>query len=116
MANHWGATTPCLLAYILVTIPVLHVGLASALTQKIAIPDFIIGELMKETKGQLLVYSLAILIAYINIRLMLVIPLVSLKHLTAWQSIKESWSLTRKNWSLLLRILCLSLLILFLLV
>ena len=108
-----GRQLPVFLAYILVTIPVLHVGLASVLTQKIAIPDFIIGELMKETKGQLLVYSLAILIAYINIRLMLVIPLVSLKHLTTWQSIKESWSLTRKNWSLLLRILCLSLLILF---
>lgn len=83
--------------YFIAMVPLENLGLSSAITERLRIPEFIVGEISKTNEG-LILYGLIILaIFYFNFRLIFTLPLVVLRGKTLFQSVKTSWNLTRKN-------------------
>lgn len=83
--------------YFILTMPLANLGMSSILTEGLYIPKFITGEIMKTPIG-LGIYSLTmIILAFVNYRLILVMPLTMLSDYTLSQSIKQSWILTRRH-------------------
>lgn len=89
------------LLYILLIIPVLHIGLSSVITQKLYLPEFIVGELSKITSTKYLLYGSLILVFYLNLRLVYFLPLIAINHRTVAQAWRESWQKTKKKHVLL---------------
>ncbi|MGT2932537.1 glycerophosphoryl diester phosphodiesterase membrane domain-containing protein [Streptococcus catagoni] len=97
------------LAYVLLTIPVLKIGLSSVITEKLYIPDFIISELSKTETTKYVLYLLLAFMFYLNLRFIYFLPLLSLKRMSSKDALIESWRRTKKtSFSLLLKLLCLS--------
>lgn len=84
-----------LLAYLFLLLPLTGFGFTSALAKGVAIPPFISGELMKSlTSGAALVLLLVVL-AFVNMRLALTVPLFVLTNATGGRAQRVSWRLTR---------------------
>ncbi|MCK1230960.1 glycerophosphoryl diester phosphodiesterase membrane domain-containing protein [Streptococcus uberis] len=92
-----GINLLCFMAYLLLTIPVLQFGLKSVITEKLYIPDFIIGELLKIPSSKLFILLLVMVIFYLNIRFVFVLPLLSIHSMTVLEAIKVSWYKTKKK-------------------
>ncbi|MCK1199777.1 glycerophosphoryl diester phosphodiesterase membrane domain-containing protein [Streptococcus uberis] len=92
-----GINLLCFMAYLLLTIPVLQFGLKSVITEKLYIPDFIIGELLKNPSSKLFILLLVMVIFYLNIRFVFVLPLLSIHSMTVLEAIKVSWNKTKKK-------------------
>ncbi|WP_247205686.1 glycerophosphodiester phosphodiesterase [Streptococcus uberis] len=92
-----GINLLCFMAYLLLTIPVLQFGLKSVITEKLYIPDFIIGELLKNPSSKLFILLLVMVIFYLNIRFVFVLPLLSIHSITVLEAIKVSWNKTKKK-------------------
>ena len=91
------------LSYVLLTIPISGLVMQSSLTNGIRVPDFITGEFLKTWQGTVLVTLLAIILFYLNLRLIYAMPLMMIKDQSFLLSLKESWQMTRyKKWKLLL--------------
>lgn len=100
-----------LVAYLVLTIPTVHLLLSSTFFQDLYIPYFITDELMKQplTATGLLVLGAGAY--YLNLRLIYTLPLMALdKECSFWDNLKRSWTLTRNG----LLGLVLSLMLLFL--
>jgi glycerophosphoryl diester phosphodiesterase len=83
-----------LVPYLLIVAPLGHVALGSALTTWIAIPGFIGGELMK-SPGTAVGYTLIIAaIWYLNLRLVLVLPMLALGEPSVPRAFAASWRAT----------------------
>ncbi|PCF41202.1 glycerophosphoryl diester phosphodiesterase membrane domain-containing protein [Staphylococcus delphini] len=83
--------------YFILTLPLANLTMSSILTQDLYIPKFITGEIVKTPMG-LTLYSLGIIIfAWLNYRLILVIPLMILCGYNVSHSMKHSWQLTRRH-------------------
>ncbi|HHK1217003.1 TPA: glycerophosphodiester phosphodiesterase family protein, partial [Streptococcus pyogenes] len=79
----------------------LHIGLSSVITQKLYLPEFIVGELSKITSTKYLLYGSLILVFYLNLRLVYFLPLIAINHRTVAQAWRESWQKTKKKHVLL---------------
>gem|GEM_PF-269619 len=88
-------TSLLLLAYLFVVVPLGHAGYASALTNGIAIPNFVAGELEKTDSGRWLVTGVIALIAYLNVRLSLTLPVFASRPVSAFAAVRASWRYTR---------------------
>ena len=91
------------LSYVLLTIPISGLVMQSSLTNGIRVPDFITGEFLKTWQGTVLVTLLAIILFYLNLRLIYAMPLMMIKDQSFLLSLRESWQMTQvKKWKLLL--------------
>lgn len=66
--------------YILVLIPILNIGIQSALVPTLSIPDFIIGELAKYPGSEYLFLFLAFILLALFAKLFLVLPIMILEQ------------------------------------
>ncbi|ARJ50973.1 glycerophosphoryl diester phosphodiesterase membrane domain-containing protein [Staphylococcus lutrae] len=83
--------------YFILTLPIAHLSLSSILTQDLYIPKFITGEIVKTPLGFWLYTLTMIVLAFLNYRLILVIPLMILDGRKVSQSMKLSWRLTGQH-------------------
>ncbi|MCW6675540.1 glycerophosphodiester phosphodiesterase [Aerococcaceae bacterium NML171108] len=83
--------------YLILTIPLAGAGLASTLTERLYIPDFIVGEFIKTPVGLVGVILSALVLIYLNIRLFFTFPLVSITEDSFSQSVKRSWQMSKSR-------------------
>lgn len=84
-----------LLPYLFLLLPLTGVGFLSVLSQSIAIPSFISGELVKSTPGTIGYYGVLIVLGYVNARFALAIPVLGLTETSGGRALRRSWRLTR---------------------
>lgn len=82
-----------LLLYLFLLLPLTGFGFTSALTRGIAIPSFVSGELFKSFSSGVALIVVLLLLALLNIRLALTVPIFVLT--TGGRSARSSWRLTR---------------------
>lgn len=89
-----------LILYLFVILPLTGFGFTTAFAQGIAIPSFITGELMKSqaTSAALIVFMFVL--AVLNVRLALSLPVFTLTDATGGKALAASWRLTR-GWAIL---------------
>lgn len=87
-------STLLLVPYCLLLAPLGQVAIGSALTGWIAVPNFITGELAKSPGGAIGLALGAFLIWYVNLRLILTLPLLLSTDMSAAGAIAASWRLT----------------------
>lgn len=80
--------------YLLLVAPLGHVALGSALTTWIAIPGFIGGELMKSPGTAVAYTSLIVAIWYLNLRFVLVLPMLAMGERSVPRAFAASWRAT----------------------
>ncbi|EHI69655.1 glycerophosphoryl diester phosphodiesterase membrane domain-containing protein [Streptococcus ictaluri] len=80
-----------ILTYIVLTIPILKLGLSSVITEKLYVPDFIMSELSKSETTKYLLFLLLGSMFYLNLRFVYFLPLLSLKKISAQAALIESW-------------------------
>lgn len=88
---------PVFMLYLISLIPAANLGFGPSLTSKLYIPAFITGELTKSSWGNILLPVLFLLVAYLNLRLIFTLPLISLNQVSIRQAIKDSWFMTKKG-------------------
>lgn len=88
------SSAPVLL-YLFGVLPLTGFGFASTLTQGIAIPPFVSGELLKSTAGALALLGFMIVLIFLNIRFCLTLPLFVLTDARGSTAMRTSWKLTR---------------------
>lgn len=88
-------STLLLIPYLLVIVPLAHVGAGSALTGWVTIPAFVVDELLKEPLHAVLYTAAMLLIWYVNLRLILTVPLLLLTDSGAAAALGRSWRMTR---------------------
>jgi glycerophosphoryl diester phosphodiesterase len=82
-----------LVLYLFLLLPLTGFGFTSAFTRGIAIPSFISGELLKSASSGVALVALLLLLALLNIRLALTVPVFVLT--SGGRSARASWRLTR---------------------
>ena len=93
--------SPVLLAYFFVIAPLGGLGLLSVLTRGIGIPPFVTGEFMKTPLGALGYTAVIGAILYINLRLILTLPLLVVSGRTPLRALGRSILATRGHaWKL----------------
>ncbi|MDO4872422.1 MAG: glycerophosphodiester phosphodiesterase [bacterium] len=100
------------LIFFISIIPFENLGLSSALTERLYIPKFIIGEMSKTNLGEIAYLLIMAVIFYLNFRLILTLPLSILNRKKLSQNIRESWRATREHQATLFLALAISSLIL----
>ena len=83
--------------YFISMVPLENLGLSTAITERLRIPAFITGEILKTPTGVLLYFILIFAVFYINYRLIFTFPRTILKEEPLSKSIKESWKITKKK-------------------
>lgn len=83
--------------YFILMIPLSNLGLSSIFTERLFIPKFITGELVKTNSGKALYFTFLLLCAYINLRLIFSIPLTVINKLRLSENMKKSMELTKKE-------------------
>jgi glycerophosphoryl diester phosphodiesterase len=84
-----------IVVYLLLLLPLAHLGLSSTLTKKIGVPPFVSEELGKSASTSIAYVAILLVLAYVNLRLILTMPLLATTDATVWQSLVTSWRLTR---------------------
>ncbi|MFS1664464.1 glycerophosphoryl diester phosphodiesterase membrane domain-containing protein [Streptococcus sp. zg-JUN1979] len=79
------------LAYLILMIPLDNLGFSSALLEHLKIPNFINDELLKTSSGTLLLTSILLVTAYLNIRLISFLPLLGITDKTPKEALYASW-------------------------
>lgn len=82
-----------LVAYLFVLLPLSGFGFTSSLAQGVAIPSFISGELLKTTSSTIALTLFLLLLAWLNLRLSLTVPIFVLSN--GRRAARSSWRLTR---------------------
>lgn len=95
-----------LVPYLLLLVPLGHAALGSAITNWIAIPSFIGGELQKTAVGAI-AYPLGMLVVwYLNLRLLLVLPILAVGDGGVPAAVAASWRATRwQTWRILVLVI-----------
>lgn len=83
--------------YFISMVPLENLGLSTAITERLRIPAFITGEILKTPTGALLYFILIFAVFYINYRLIFTFPRTILKEEPLSKSIKGSWRITKKK-------------------
>ena len=81
--------------YLLLLLPLGQFGTTSTLTRKIAVPPFISDELAKSPTTAIVYTGIMLVLLYLNIRLVLTLPVLATTDASVWQSFVTSWRLTR---------------------
>ncbi len=81
--------------YLFVIIPLSGFGFTSTLSQGITVPTFISGELMKAPVTAAIWVGFMLLLALLNLRFALGLPIFVLTAATGGQALRQSWRLTR---------------------
>ena len=84
-----------IIVYLLLLLPLGQLGLSSTFTKHIGVPPFISGELHKSATTSGLYTALLVVLVYVNLRLILTLPLLATTSATVWQAFVTSWRLTR---------------------
>lgn len=84
-----------LFIYLFVIVPLSGFGFASTLSQGITVPTFISGELMKSPATATIWLGFLLLLALLNLRFALALPIFVLTEATGGKSLRQSWRLTR---------------------
>ncbi|MGK0714849.1 glycerophosphoryl diester phosphodiesterase membrane domain-containing protein [Leucobacter sp. W1153] len=89
-----------LIIYLFVVLPLTGFGFTTAFAQGIAIPSFITGELMKSQASAAALTVFLLVLAVLNVRLALTLPVFALTDATGGKALVASWRLTR-GWAVL---------------
>lgn len=81
--------------YLFFIVPLSGFGFASTLSQGISVPTFISGELMKSPTTATIWFGFILLLALLNLRFALALPIFVLTQATGGKSLRQSWRLTR---------------------
>ena len=81
--------------YLILLLPLGQLGLTSILTKKVAVPPFVSEELSKSGTGSLLYGAFTLVVFYLNLRLILTLPLLGTTSAGVWRAFVTSWRLTR---------------------
>lgn len=84
-----------LLGYLFVLVPLSGFGSLSVLTQAIAVPSFISGELLRSTAGTIGWAAFLVVLAVVSVRYALTLPLFATRGLSGRQALRRSRRLTR---------------------
>lgn len=84
-----------MIPYLMLVVPLAHIGIGSVLTRGVAVPAFVTDELLKEPLHAALYTALMLLIWYLNLRLIFTLPVLLLTDAGAASAIARSWRLTR---------------------
>jgi glycerophosphoryl diester phosphodiesterase len=84
-----------MIIYVILLLPLGQLGLTSILTKKVAVPPFISEELSKSPSMNLIYSAVLLLIGYLNLRLILTLPLLGITSARVWEAFVTSWRLTR---------------------
>lgn len=88
--NNWS-----LGLYLLIMLPLSGLGFASVITEGLAVPPFITGELMKAPLTAALLTAAALVLFYANVRFLLAVPIFALSDAGGSEAMRRSWRLTR---------------------
>lgn len=90
-------SSAALLPYLFLLLPLSGLGFLSVLSQGIAIPSFVSGELVKSVPGLIgyIVFLLVLLV--LNDRLALALPLFAMTDATGGRALRRSWTLMRRG-------------------
>jgi len=94
------------LIYFILMIPLSNLGLSSIFTQRLFIPKFITGELVKTNFGRISYYAFLVVCAYVNFRLIFSIPLTVINKYTFSYNMKKSIELTKRGKIKLFLLIC----------
>jgi glycerophosphoryl diester phosphodiesterase len=84
-----------MIIYLILLLPLGQLGLTSILTKKVAVPPFISEELSKNPTMNLIYSAVLLLIGYLNLRLIMTLPLLGTTSAGVWEAFVTSWRLTR---------------------
>jgi glycerophosphoryl diester phosphodiesterase len=84
-----------IIIYLILLLPLGQLGLTSILTKKVAVPPFVSEELSKSGTGSLLYGAFTLVVFYLNLRLILTLPLLGTTSAGVWRAFVTSWRLTR---------------------
>ncbi len=84
-----------LFCYLFLVLPLSGFGFVSVLSQGIAVPSFISGELMKSPVSSAAWIGLMLLLALLNLRFALSLPVFALTDASGRRAMRRSWRLTR---------------------
>jgi glycerophosphoryl diester phosphodiesterase len=84
-----------MIIYLILLLPLGQLGLTSILTKKVVVPPFISEELSKSPLMNLIYSAVLLLIGYLNLRLILTLPLLGTTSARVWEAFVTSWRLTR---------------------
>ena len=84
-----------MIIYLILLLPLGQLGLTSILTKKVVVPPFISEELSKSPSMNLIYSAVLLLIGYLNLRLILTLPLLGTTSARVWEAFVTSWRLTR---------------------
>jgi glycerophosphoryl diester phosphodiesterase len=84
-----------MIIYLILLLPLGQLGLTSILTKKVAVPPFVSEELSKSPSMNLIYSAVLLLIGYLNLRLILTLPLLGTTSARVWEAFVTSWRLTR---------------------
>lgn len=88
---------PLFVLYFIFMVPTANLDMGSFLTDRLYIPHFITGELMKTMPGFIGMMVLFFALAYINLRLLFTLPLAIVSDDGFFTALKKSWKITRKG-------------------
>ncbi|MBC9953577.1 glycerophosphodiester phosphodiesterase [Leucobacter sp. cx-42] len=87
-------SSAALFGYVLLVVPLSGFGFISTLSQGISIPHFVSGELLKSPVGSIIWYTFVIVLAFLNLRFALSIPIFVLTDATGGRALRQSWRRT----------------------
>lgn len=88
-------STLLLVPYLVVIVPLGNVTTGSLLTRWVAVPQFVVDELLKEPSTAALYFGVMAIVWYLNIRLLFAIPVLVLTDATVPSAFAQSWTFTR---------------------
>jgi glycerophosphoryl diester phosphodiesterase len=91
----WSPGGVLILIYLLLLLPLAHFGLSSTLTKQIGVPPFVSEELFKSATTSWAYVAFLVVLAYVNLRLILTLPVLATTSATVGQAFVTSWRLTR---------------------
>jgi glycerophosphoryl diester phosphodiesterase len=92
----WSWQAPVLLLYVVLILPISRIGIGSTLTQHIAIPKFVSGELVKTTAGAVVFTVGIVVIVYAAFRLMLTVAYLVDTDASVFRAMGRSVRATRR--------------------
>ncbi|MER1998702.1 MAG: glycerophosphoryl diester phosphodiesterase membrane domain-containing protein [Lysinibacillus sp.] len=87
-----------LLVYLLLLAPLISTVLPISILQNIAIPRFIVDELMGSTQGKMLYFGVITVLVIVTLRFVFTLPYFAVYHwMTIWEAMKLSWKFSSRR-------------------
>lgn len=88
-------STLVLIPYLILLLPLGHVGFGSVLTRWVSIPAFVSDELLKSPTTTAIYVGFLLIVWWLNLRLVFALPILVLGEGSAPEALAASWRLTR---------------------